>query len=270
VGSRWAGGDLSVADEHAATASVETLVALLAAGVQPVAGPLVVVACPEGDAHSLPARVVASVLALHDFRTVLLGASLPAWDLGEYLERQPPLALALSVSMPATLYRAAASIEVAHTHRVPVIVGGRAITDERIARALGADAHAASAVAAAEILNDWRTDPPRELATAPTPHPECAALDRYRFALLAAAFPPHAVEVQGRVVDEFVRIVDVVQGALLLGESQLLADHVAFVAELGSEPEDVTSAIDAARERLVAAARDPLPATAALVDAVSA
>ena len=64
VGSRWAGGDLSIADEHAATAAVEALIALLAAGLAPADGPLVVVACPEGDAHSLPAQVVAAVLTL--------------------------------------------------------------------------------------------------------------------------------------------------------------------------------------------------------------
>jgi methanogenic corrinoid protein MtbC1 len=265
VGARWAGGDLSVADEHAATASVEALIALLAAGLQPATGPLVLVACPEGDAHALPAQVVASVLAMHEFRTVLLGASLPAWDLGDYLDRQPPFALALSVSLPAALYRAAASVAVAHTHRVPVLIGGRAIADDRVSRGLGADAHAANAVAAAEVLQAWQADPPRELVPDSTPHPECAALERHRFTLLATAFPPDAAELPARVMDEFVRLVDVVQGALLLGDPRVVTDHFAFLASLGSEPEDVMPAIDAARQRLVEAARGPLPATAALL-----
>jgi methanogenic corrinoid protein MtbC1 len=265
VGSRWAGGDLSVADEHAATASVEALVALLAAGLQPATGPLVVVACPEGDAHSLPARVVAAVLALHDFRTVLLGASLPAPDLDDYLERQAPFALALSVSMPATLYRAAESIAVAHTRRVPVVLGGRAIGDGSIAARLGADGHAATATAAADLLDRWRDALPATPAGGAPPHPECAALERHRYALLAAAFPPDAPELPGRVRDEFVRIIDIAQGALLLGEPGLVADHLAFLYELGSEPDHVAPAIDAARERLVASASGPLPATAAVV-----
>lgn len=265
VGMRWAGGDLSVADEHAATASVETLIALLAGGLQPADGPLVVVACPEGDAHSLPARVVATVLSLDDFRTVLLGASVPAWDLGDYLDRRSPFAVALSVSMPASLFRAAASVAVAHSYRIPVVVGGRAIRDDRIATGLGADGHAATAVEAAVLLAKWRAEPPHDLTIGAPAHPECAALERHRLALLGVALPPDAPELPGRVRDEFTRTIDVVQGALLLGEPSLVADHLAFIESIGSEREDVRPAIQAARARLVEATREPLPATAALL-----
>jgi methanogenic corrinoid protein MtbC1 len=265
VGTRWAGGDLSVADEHAATASVEALVALLAAGLTPAGGPLVVVACPEGDAHSLPARVVAAVLTLRDFRAVFLGASLPAWDLGDYLDRQPPLAVALSVSMPASLFRAAASIAMAHERGVPVLVGGRAVPDARRATALGADAWAANPANAADVLGAWASRPPTALAPDADPAPECAAIDRHRFALLAAAFPPEAVAPAARVVDELVRVLDVLQAALLLGDPALVSEHIAFLRSIDPDARPPDDALEGVLDRLIVAAQPVLPESAALL-----
>jgi methanogenic corrinoid protein MtbC1 len=266
VGARWAGGDLTVADEHAATASVEALIALLAAGLAPVDGPLVVIACPEGDAHSLPARVVAAVLGLRDFRTALLGASLPAWDLGDYLERQPPLAVALSISMPSALYRAAASVAAAHERGVPVLVGGRAVPDPGFAAALGADAWAASPVDAADVLARWREQPLDRVASAPPAPAECDALDRHRYALLAAMLPPDGAALANRVVDELVRVVDVAQGALLLDRPELLREHLALARTVDPD-QSGPELVDAALDRLVEAARAALPETAALLTA---
>lgn len=166
LGARWARGELAVADEHAATATSESLVALLSRELAPADGPLVTVICPEGDAHSLPARVVAAVLALRGYRTLLLGPSLPAVDLDDYLARETPFAVALSISLPAALYQAAASIATAHDHSVPVLVGGRALSaDESLVRRLGGDAWAGTADAAADILDQWQTHPPKSLAT---------------------------------------------------------------------------------------------------------
>src|SRR4051812_42160627 len=85
LGRRWADGDLTVADEHAATATTESLIAIIAGTVAPDDGPVVVVTCAAGDSHSLPARIVAATLALSGFRALCLGASMPAGDLGEYL-----------------------------------------------------------------------------------------------------------------------------------------------------------------------------------------
>ena len=93
IGRRWADGDLTIADEHASTAATESLVALLAGTLAPADGPTVVIACPENDTHSLPGRVIAAALAVRGFRAMFLGASLPAGDLGEFVEHQQPMAL---------------------------------------------------------------------------------------------------------------------------------------------------------------------------------
>jgi hypothetical protein len=128
-----------VADEHAATAVTEACtLALPTSG----AGPLVLVACPEGEWHTLPPRMLAVVAGV---RAVVLGPGLPAAHLERYLDRQQPDVLALSCTMPTNLLQARDSIAAAHRAGVPVVAGGRAFgPDGRRAAHLGADAWAAS------------------------------------------------------------------------------------------------------------------------------
>ncbi|MGZ6996433.1 MAG: cobalamin B12-binding domain-containing protein [Acidimicrobiia bacterium] len=269
LGARWADGDLSVADEHAATAAAENLVVLLAGGLAPSDGPLVVVACPEGDAHSLPARVVTAVLAMRGFRSVLLGGSLPAIDLGDYLERQEPIAVALSISMPAALYRSVASVAVAHDRGIPVVVGGRAVGDEALARRLGADAWAETADGAGDVLDDWRTRPPRWLAARVTIPAECRVIDVHRASLLAAAVPPDEPEAGRDLVDDVSRLLDVLQGALLLDAPALLIAHLEMLRAIRTGHGTSHEALARVLDRLVTATHGPLPASAALLRVVA-
>jgi methanogenic corrinoid protein MtbC1 len=228
IGRRWAGGDLTIADEHASTAATESLIALLAGTLAPADGPTVVIACPENDTHSLPGRVIAAALAVRGFRAMFLGASLPSADLGEYLEHQKPMALALSVSMGSALYCATHSVSTAHAHRVPVIVGGQAMgDDDRRARTIGADAFASDASEAAELLDRWIVLPPDQLGTDAREHPECTIIERVGPRLVATALerigtddPPN------RLADELIRVLRVVQGALTLDDPGILVEHV--------------------------------------------
>ena len=157
LGRRWADGDISIADEHAATAVVEDLVTMLASGLAPVTGRSVVVVCPEGDDHTLPGRIVSLLLGLNGVSARFLGGSLPARDLGAYIETTAPFAVALSCSVPSALVGALHSIEVAHAHGVPVVVGGRAFgADPTRSLRVGADAWAADANAAFGIIKIGR------------------------------------------------------------------------------------------------------------------
>jgi methanogenic corrinoid protein MtbC1 len=270
LGARWADGDLTVADEHAATAATEDLVTLLGGGLTPGAGPVVVVVCPEGDAHSLPARVVSAVLSLRGYRSILLGASLPAVDLGDYLERQSPFAVALSVSMSAALYRAVASIASAHALGVPVVVGGRALRDdELLARRLGVEAWAPRADAAAAVLDGWQVNGVPPLTPAAAVPDECRAIDAHRAALLAAAVRPDDAEAGRDLVDEVSRLLDVVQGALALDAPSLLAGQLAALHEARNGSGTSRAVLDRVLTRLADAAAGALPATAALLGSVA-
>ncbi len=229
IGRRWADGDLNIADEHASTAATENLVALLAGTLGRADGPTVVIACPANDTHSLAGRVVSAALAVRGFRTLFLGASLPPDDLGEYLEHQKPMALALSVSMASSLFQAAQSVAIAHGHEIPVLIGGQAIGhDADRTRALGADAFASDATEAAALLDRWIVLPPEQLTPNAPIHPECVLIERSGPRIVAAvldALSPAASETP-ELADELARILHVVQGALTLDDRGILVEHV--------------------------------------------
>jgi methanogenic corrinoid protein MtbC1 len=148
VGQMWEQGRWTVADEHAATAVTETaLAALTAATATPPSSPVhVVIACAEGEWHTLPARMVAGSAGSSGVRVTVLGPSLPAAHLAQRLDVGDVDLLALSCTMPTNLLGAARSIAAAHDAGVPVIAGGRAFgPGPDRAHALGADAWATDA-----------------------------------------------------------------------------------------------------------------------------
>jgi MerR family transcriptional regulator, light-induced transcriptional regulator len=189
VGRRWQQGDYRIAEEHAATGAVETLVALLAGSFSnPEDGRHVVVACAEGDTHSLPARMVAAHLLYLGWRVTYLGAGAPAADLGAYLRDLEPEALVLSCAIVTCLPGARASIAAAHDAGVPVLAGGRAFGDSpQRAQRLGADAWVEHPGAIDETLRTWHPDIAASERQAVTPTAELERLETGRLRIIAEA-----------------------------------------------------------------------------------
>lgn len=160
VGERWYANDYRIAEEHAASAAVETVVSLLAGSFDmPPDGTRVVVACVEGETHSLPARMVAAHLVSTGHRVQFLGSTLPAKALGQHLAEDPPDALLLSCTAMPHLLGVRAAIREAHAVGVPVVVGGRAFGGlEARASALGADAFVEDPTELSELLAGWSPD----------------------------------------------------------------------------------------------------------------
>ncbi|MEU0666698.1 cobalamin B12-binding domain-containing protein [Streptomyces lavendulocolor] len=169
VGAEWAANRFTVAQEHAATAIHDRIIAALAhrtpepppagaAGTSDAPGApgpsgTVTVACVDGEWHALPARILAEVLRRRGFRVDFLGAQVPTPHLIAHLHQTAPAALALSSSLPTRLPNAHTAITAAQAIGVPVLAGGAAFgTDGRYARQLGADAWAPDARAAADVL----------------------------------------------------------------------------------------------------------------------
>lgn len=270
VGQRWAQGDYLVAEEHAITASIETVISLLIGMFdQPEEGPLVVVATAEGDEHSLPARAVAAHLVYLGYRTTFLGANVPGDDLRDFLENEPPAALVLSVAMTTHLLGARAVIAAAHDVGVPVLVGGKAFgSDGQLAETIGADAYVGSLRDVAPIVEEWvnggapQGEPVAELS------PELARLLAARSAILAraeAGLDPKAA----RLRDEAGLLLGAIEGALLTGDDQTIVDMLewqenslgaygiegsvvadALASPLAEFSDEASAALARARERL--------------------
>jgi MerR family transcriptional regulator, light-induced transcriptional regulator len=130
VGERWLRNEISVADEHLATAGVDSALAALEVRLPaPGGGPRIVCVCAEGEWHAAAARMVALVLDASGLVPIFLGPSLGARDLAAFARSSRAEAVAISCATAAALPGAARCVaEVAAAHGPPVVVGGNATT----------------------------------------------------------------------------------------------------------------------------------------------
>ena len=146
VGEGWAVGELTVADEHRATAIALRLVGRL--------GPrfarrgrkrgTVVVGAPAGEQHGLPSAILADLLRGVGFEVLDMGANTPAASFAETAKeanRLVAIAIAITITTPAggAAVRAAVKAIRQADLGVPILVGGAAVHDRAQALRLGAD-----------------------------------------------------------------------------------------------------------------------------------
>ncbi|MFP3880883.1 MAG: B12-binding domain-containing protein [Actinomycetota bacterium] len=230
VGQRWAQGDYLIAEEHAVTASIETVISLLTGMFdQSDDAPLVVVATAEGDEHSLPARAAAAHLVYLGYRTSFLGASIPGDDLREFLEIEPPAALVLSAAMTTHLLGARSVVAAAHEVGVPVLVGGKAFgSDGQWAEAVGADAYVGSVRDVAGVVDTWVGGDRPEIRPVGELSQDLKQLLAVRSAILAKA--EQSLEAP-RLRDEASLLLGAIEGALLTGDDQVIGDMLDWQEE---------------------------------------
>ncbi|BBX19592.1 cobalamin-binding protein [Mycolicibacterium duvalii] len=156
VGMEWAANRITVAQEHAATAINDRVIAALAhhpSVRRPASAGRVTVACVDGEWHAMPARLLAEVLRLHGWQVDFLGAQVPTPHLISHINQHGPDVVALSCSIATRLPTAHAAITACHVAGAPVLVGGAAFgADGRLAERLGADAWAPDARSAVARL----------------------------------------------------------------------------------------------------------------------
>lgn len=154
LGRMWHLNEITVAEEHFATATSElTLSALYGMLPRQSANGLSVVACAvEGNAHVLGIRMVADFLEMAGWRVLFLGGNLPAADVAMCALTFRPELLALSATLAIHLDAVRETIrQVRAAHRLPIIVGGAAFAGSHdLWRAVGADDIADSATEAVE------------------------------------------------------------------------------------------------------------------------
>lgn len=145
VGAAWAGGTVTVAAEHRASAVALRIIGRL--------GPqfarrgrkrgVVIIGAPAGDQHSLPGAIVADLLRGEGFEVIDLGANTPDTSFAE-TTRDVTRLVAVVIGSIAPGCDSAVQSTVQAIRRcdrtVPVLIGGAAINDAGHARRLGADA----------------------------------------------------------------------------------------------------------------------------------
>ncbi len=163
IGDKWQRNAVSIAQEHMATAIAQSLMTqgLLKSMVPPANGSKVLLACVEGNIHSVGLQMVSDAFQLAGWDVQYLGANVPQASILQQVALYQPNLLGLSVSFPQQLGKVrqiiARLVESHGAARPAVIIGGLAINQfSRLAGQLGADAwspNAHSVVAFANSIN---------------------------------------------------------------------------------------------------------------------
>ena len=161
IGRLWSHAEISIAQEHLATAATQSAMARLAEslaeGPRRVSPGTAVVACVSDELHAVGGRMVADFLEADGWRVVFLGQLTPGTDLAALAAEQGAVLVAVSAALPervplvAETCAALRGLEPAPL----VLVGGQAFggSAERALRT-GADAYAEDAEAAVAAVRE--------------------------------------------------------------------------------------------------------------------
>jgi len=173
AGFRWEQGQWSVADEHRATATWQWIlddVAGLDGQDADLVGLRALVTTAEGEWHLLPAQLAARRLQAAGMAVEWLGGPLPGPALHSWLAENPVEVVIVNCSMGSHLAGAARSVAAAQVAGAAVVVGGRAVTEQR-AVALGADGGGCRGDRLVPVVHEVVLGAPGEGGWLPRPFP---------------------------------------------------------------------------------------------------
>ncbi len=159
IGQRWQRNEISVADEHMATAIVQYVLAQVYERL-PIPSPTkgrMLVAGVAGELHQLGANIVADVLEAHGWDVRFLGTNVPTSGLLSAIEEHRPHVVGLSLTMLTNMAQFRETVATIRAHAPDacpkIVVGGRAFARAGTHwRECGADAFAADVRDALRML----------------------------------------------------------------------------------------------------------------------
>lgn len=133
IGDRWERGEISIVQEHYASAILRSHFASLLVEVGPSNPRAVHAACTTfpGDLHEMSALALAIQLSLDGFRVSYLGPNLPAQEVTRFVGQQHPRLLCVSVVLPVSQESIREYAEAVSPTLEPsgaLILGGRHLT----------------------------------------------------------------------------------------------------------------------------------------------
>lgn len=159
IGEKWQANQVSVAQEHMATAIVQSVMTAGLLRAPPPPDPLgtrVLLACVEGNHHGVGLRMIADAFLLDGWDVQYLGTNVPARALVQQALAWQPHLVGLSISFPQQLpvtKQVIGQLAQSFGNRRPaVILGGLAINRfTQLAKLVGADAFSVNAKAALDL-----------------------------------------------------------------------------------------------------------------------
>jgi len=161
VGDRWSKGELSITQEHLATraafAASQKLRSVLP--VPTMNGRIAMCCTIEGDLHELPIYLAQLTLEHAGWEVINFGANTPLYALAEEVSADPPNLVCISATLindPERLFRDYKAFrDKAVRHKVPVVLGGKAFTDEKNRSRFPAEIYAENFSQITDFLNSF-------------------------------------------------------------------------------------------------------------------
>lgn len=149
VGSRWQQGVLSVAQEHLLAEKLELALRAALRAMDRAEGPLVLLACIDGDDHVLGLLGAALRFASAGAKVTVLGASTPPSAIADAVRSMAPRIVGLSATIEPPNARALFKEYAKAAGTTPWVLGGTA------AHKLQSVAEAAGARVVSGAMSDW-------------------------------------------------------------------------------------------------------------------
>lgn len=154
LGERWAGGEVTVAQEHFASNLIRARLLALARSWDAGYGPRALLACPEGELHDLGLVLFGVALARRGWRITFLGANTPVASLVAVADEMRPDAVVVA-SSDATRFKDVRDglFRLARSHRLILAGAGASEASEGV---VGAELFENDPVSAADRLASTR------------------------------------------------------------------------------------------------------------------
>jgi MerR family transcriptional regulator, light-induced transcriptional regulator len=129
IGVRWERDEISVADEHVATAIAHLALDRIYGFRDEIDthGPRLIVGCVEGEMHDVGARIVADLCELRGFDVTFLGANVPTDSVLRIIDCIRPDAVLLSATMTWNVPTMINAVQMIESEGVRVVCGGQAL-----------------------------------------------------------------------------------------------------------------------------------------------
>ena len=159
VGRLWHLGELTVAEEHQVTTTTQRALPLVVekSAHSPANGHTAVCASIAGNVHELGIRAVGYLMEMDGWKTIYLGADVPAYELPSTAEFYDADVMMLSLAISSQLPAMRVAIETTRQHlpNIKILVGGGAFAETAgLWRKIGADGYAADASKAVLLANE--------------------------------------------------------------------------------------------------------------------
>jgi DNA-binding transcriptional MerR regulator len=131
LGERWASDEVSVAQEHFASALIRGRLLGLARGWGGTSGPTLLLACPPGEEHDLGLIMFGIAAARRGWRISYLGQDTPFETIEQAVEVVRPAMVVLAVAEGTSLVPHAEALR-GLVQRIPVAIGGASILRQEL------------------------------------------------------------------------------------------------------------------------------------------